>query len=195
MEVVVPFTESDIGKVKAGQSATVTVDALSNLELAAHVTNVSLLATTSGSVTSYDVTLTLDQNDSQLKPGMSATAQVVVSQAEGAISVPSTAISRTGGESTVTIVKNGKDVVTPVVTGVVGDSSTQILSGVQVGQQLVITTRTNLGSTTTGTAATGLGGAAGGLGGVGGGFGGAGGFTRGAGGGGGGGGFAARGAG
>lgn len=193
MEVVVPFTESDIGKVKVGQSATVTVDALSNLELAAHVTNVSLLSTTSGSVTSYDVTLTLDQNDSQLKPGMSATAQVVVSQAEGAISVPSTAISRTGGQSTVTIVKNGKDVVTPVVTGVVGDSSTQILTGVQVGQQLVITTRTNLGSTSTGTAATGLGtGAAGALGGAGGGggFGGAGGFR-----GGGGGGFAGRGAG
>lgn len=175
MELVVPFTESDIGKVKAGQPATVTVDALSNLQLAAHVTNVSLLATTSSSVTSYDVTLKLDQNDPQLKPGMSATAQVVVSQAEGAVSVPSTAISRTGGQSTVTVVKNGKNVVTPVTTGVVGDSSTQILSGVAPGEQVVITTRTNLGST--GSAAGALTGRTGVLGGGlgGGGFGGAGG--------------------
>jgi multidrug efflux pump subunit AcrA (membrane-fusion protein) len=165
MELVVPFTESDIGKVKVGQSATVTVDAISGLELAAHVTNVSLLATTSGSVTSYDVTLKLDQNDTQLKPGMSATAQVVVSQATGAVSVPSTAISRAGGQSTVTVLRNGKQVVTPVTTGVVGDSTTQILSGVTPGQQLVITTRTNLGSSG---AASSLGGL-GGLGGAGGG--------------------------
>jgi len=171
MEVVVPFGESDIGKIKVGQPATVTVDALSSLELAAHVTKISLLGTTSSSVTSYDVTIALDQGNAQLKPGMSATAQVIVSQAQGAVSVPSTAISQAGGQSTVTIRRNGKDVVTPVTTGVVGDSSTQILAGVNSGEQIVITTTTNagsssapgsaLGGSTTGT----LGGAAGGLGG------------------------------
>ena len=180
MEVVVPFTESDIGKVKVGQPATVTVDALADLELAAHVTNVSLLATTSGSVTSYDVTVSLDQHDGQLKPGMSATVNVVVSQAQGAVSVPSTAISRTGGTTTVTVLRNGKDVVTPVTTGVVGDSTTQILSGVTSGEQIVIVTRSNLGSSsgtasstlggsTSGTLGTGTGGSAGFGGGAGGG--------------------------
>jgi len=180
MDVVVPFTESDIGKVKVGQSATVTVDALADLELAAQVTNVSLLATTSGSVTSYDVTVDLDQADDQLKPGMSATVDVVVSQAQGAVSVPSTAISRTGGTTTVTVLRNGKDVVTPVTTGVVGDSTTQILSGVTSGEQIVIVTRSNLGSSsgtasstlggsTSGTLGTGTGGSAGFGGGAGGG--------------------------
>ncbi len=183
-----PFTASDIGKIAVGQPATVTVDALTNVELAAHVSNVSLLATTSSSVTSYDVTLALDQGSSQLKPGMTATAQVVVSQAEGAVSVPSTAISRTGGQSTVTVRTNGKDVVTPVTTGVVGDSTTQILSGLSPGQQVVITTRINLGTTgtTTGTGTGAIGAAAGGLGGGGLG-GGGGGFARAFGGGGGGG--------
>ena len=173
MEVVVPFGESDIGKVKVGQPATVTVDALSSLELAAHVTTVSLLGTTSSSVTSYDVTIALDQSDAQLKPGMSATAQVIVSQAQGAVSVPSTAISQAGGQSTVTVRRNGKDVVTPVTTGVVGDSATQILAGVTSGEQIVITTTTNAGSSSAGSAPGGsttgtLGGGAGGLGGGGG---------------------------
>lgn len=183
MELVVPFTESDIGKLAVGQPATVTVNALSNVELAAHVTNVSLLASSTSSVTTYNVTLDLDQNNSQVKPGMSATAQVVVSQATGAVSVPTTAISRTAGQSTVTVQKNGKDVVTPVVTGVVGDSTTQILSGVNPGDQIVITTRLNLGSTgtTTGTG-TGFGGLGraltGGGGGLFGGGGGGGGFAR-----------------
>jgi len=123
-----------------------------------------------------------------VKPGMSATAQVVVSQATGAVSVPTTAISRTGGQSTVTVQRDGKDVVTPVTTGLVGDSTTQILSGVNPGDQIVITQHLNLGSTSTGGtgSTTGLGGLGGGglgraLGGGGGGLfsgGGGGGFAR-----------------
>src|SRR5271155_3240206 len=111
---------------------------------------------------------------------MSATASVGGSPAEGAVSVPSTAISRTGGQSTVTVLRNGKDVVTPVTTGVVGDSTTQILSGVTSGEQIVIVTRSNLGSSsgtasstlggsTSGTLGTGTGGSAGFGGGAGGG--------------------------
>lgn len=171
MEVVVPLGESDIGRINVGQPATVTVDALSSLELAAHVTTVSLLGTTSSSVTSYDVTIALDQSDAQLRPGMSVTAQVIVSQAQGAVSVPSTAISQAGGQSTVTVRRDGKDVVTPVTTGVVGDSSTQILAGVSSGEQIVITMTTNAGSSSAAGSALGgsttgtLGGAAGGLGG------------------------------
>ena len=81
--MTVAFSESDISKVHVGQSATVTLDALSGVELAAHVSSISLVGTTSSSVVSYDATLTLDQNDSRVKPGMSASAAVIVGQASG----------------------------------------------------------------------------------------------------------------
>ena len=57
MTMTVAFSESDISKIKVGQPATVTLEALSGVELAAHVSSISTLGTTSSSVVSYDATL------------------------------------------------------------------------------------------------------------------------------------------
>ena len=65
MTMTVPFSESDITKVKVGQPATVSLDALSGVQLAAHVSSISTLGTTSDGVVSYDATLTLDQTDAK----------------------------------------------------------------------------------------------------------------------------------
>jgi hypothetical protein len=170
MEVVVPMGEADITKVRSGQPGTVTVNAIPGSELGAHVTAVATLPTTTSGVVSYDVTLRLDQLRFGVRPGMTASAQLIVSQAQGTVSLPSAAISRSGGQTTVTVVRGGKDVVQPVVTGIVGDSATQIVSGLTAGEQVAIATATNLGgSAAAGGAAGGLGGATRALGGGGGG--------------------------
>ncbi|MFZ1155328.1 MAG: biotin/lipoyl-binding protein, partial [Solirubrobacteraceae bacterium] len=125
MQLIVALNESEIGHVKVGQIATVTVEALegSTLEgtgkLAAHVSEVAILSTSSSGVVSYDVTFQLDQMQSGLKPGMSATAEVVVKQAEG-VNVPTSAITA----GSVTVVRGGKDVRERVTTGLAGNSST-----------------------------------------------------------------------
>jgi macrolide-specific efflux system membrane fusion protein len=132
----VPFSESDIGKIKRHQPATVTITALPGTELAAHVTAIATLPTTNSGVTSYEVTFALDQTSTRLRPGMSASAQVVVSRVKNGLNLPSAAISRRGGQPTVTLVKGGKSVEQPVTTGIVGDSTTQIISGLQAGDQV-----------------------------------------------------------
>jgi macrolide-specific efflux system membrane fusion protein len=174
--MTVAFSESDIGKVKVGQAATVSLDALSGVQLAAHVTAISTVATTSSSVVSYNATLTLDQTDSRVKPGMSASASVIVGQASG-VTVPNGAITGTGSLATVTVTKNGKQTQKQVVVGLKGTTRTQIVSGLSAGDQLVVkTTLPSLSSTSS--TASGTGAAAGALGGAGGrpgGFGGAGG--------------------
>jgi hypothetical protein len=95
---------------------------------------------------------------------MSASAEVVIKQAEG-INVPTSAI--TGGS--VTVVQNGKDISQRVTTGLAGDSSTIVLSGLQAGETIVLPSTTT--STTSGRSSTSrFGGAAaigGGLGGAG----------------------------
>jgi multidrug efflux pump subunit AcrA (membrane-fusion protein) len=194
LTMTVAFSESDINKVSVGQPATVTLDALAGVELAAHVSQISLVGSTSSSVVSYDATLQLNQNDPRVKPGMSASASVITGQASG-VTLPNAAVTGTGSVGTVNLMQNGKTVTTPVVVGLRGDSRTQIISGISAGQQAEITiTLPSLSSTsTTGGSGTGtlggggLGGAGGlgGLGGGGGGFGGGGGgfFRRAAGGG------------
>jgi len=74
LTMTVAFSESDVDKLKVGQAATVTPEALSGVELGAHVSAISPVGTTSSSVVSYNATLTLDQTDSSVKPGMSASA-------------------------------------------------------------------------------------------------------------------------
>ena len=102
------------------------------------MSSISLVGTTSSSVVSYDATLTLDQNDSRVKPGMSASAAVITGQASG-VNVPNAAVTGSGSLGTVNLLKNGKTVSQQVVVGLRGDSRTQIISGVSAGDQLVIT--------------------------------------------------------
>jgi multidrug efflux pump subunit AcrA (membrane-fusion protein) len=192
----VSLSESDVGSVKVGQPATVTVNAASGEQFAARVTDIGVLSSSSGSGTSsavsYPVTLSLDQTGKALKAGMSATADIVTSQVTG-LAVPSQAL--TG--STVTVeAADGARTTQQVQTGVVGDSTTQIVSGLKAGDRVVVrSAAAALGAAAGGSdqlnnalrSRVGAGGVGGGLGGAGlagGGFGGGGGF-RGAGGGGG----------
>ena len=171
MQLVVALSESEVGNVRAPQTATVTIEALGSRKVAAHVSEVAILSTSNSGVVSYDVTFQLDQRESGLKPGMSATAEVVVKQAEG-VNVPTSAIS--GGA--VTVVRGGKHVRQPVLTGLAGNSSTIILNGVNAGEVVVLPSATTTTGASSGSrlgAGRGLGGGGlggGGLGGGGGGF-------------------------
>jgi HlyD family secretion protein len=179
MQMIVSVSESDIGSVHAGQPATVSVSALPNLEFAANVTSISVLPTSSSGVVSYSVTLLLTQGSSELRAGMSATATIVTAQAAGAVTVQSAAISSRGTGSTVTVDKNGTMVVTPVITGIVGSSATQIVAGLSAGEEVAIPIATSVATAgSTGSAGT-LGGGLGGLAGLGGGGGGGGRFRGG----------------
>jgi membrane fusion protein, macrolide-specific efflux system len=143
-DMTVSLSESDIGKVKKGQTATVTVSATGD-ELAAKVADVSLLpassdastgtaSSSSSSAVSYSVTLRLTQTASDLKPGMSASADIVTSETTG-LTVPSAAVRG----NRVTVVRDGKNSTVQVQTGVVGDSTTQIVRGLSAGDQVLIT--------------------------------------------------------
>lgn len=138
MDLVVPFSESDVGQVRRGQAATVTVNALPDEQLAAHVVSVATLPTSGSSVVSYDVTLRLDQLADGLKSGMTASAQVVVDEADGVLNVPSSAVSGRGSTGTVTVADGDRREQRRVTLGIVGDSTTQILDGLEEGDQLAV---------------------------------------------------------
>lgn len=133
MQLVVALSESEIGNVHVGQIATLTIEALSGRKVAAHVTHVAQTPTSTSGAVSFDVTFKLDQGAAGLKVGMSATAEVVIKQAEG-VNVPTSAIK--GGS--VTILRNGKQVSERVTTGLAGDSSTIILSGLKAGETVLL---------------------------------------------------------
>jgi multidrug efflux pump subunit AcrA (membrane-fusion protein) len=165
LEVVAGFAEADATKIAVGQPATVTLAALPSTELAAVVTAVSPTSVVSSNVVTYDETIALKDPPATILDGMTADVSVVVDTATNVLEVPSAAVTTAGLTSTVTVLKNGKDVTTPVTVGLVGNSTTQILSGVTAGEKLVEPTATiSPSSGTTGsTSPTRIGGGGGGV--------------------------------
>jgi len=155
MTMTVSLSESDISSIKVGQSATVSFTALSGVELAARVTSISPLGTEDDDVVSYDATLTIYQENAKVLPGMSATAAIITSQAQG-VTVPTEAVTDASGTSgTVKVEQNGKTVSKQVVIGLKGTDRDQIISGLKAGQDVVITeTLPSLGSSSSTTSTT-----------------------------------------
>ena len=103
LEMVLNIDELDIASIKVGQKVTITADAVPNAEFDGVVTKVSVAGTTQGGITSYPVTVRIDETGGLL-PGMNVDAEIVVSRAENALSVIGTAISRGAGGTSVVLV-------------------------------------------------------------------------------------------
>lgn len=92
MELRVSVDEADIGQVHAGQTATFTVDAYNDRSFPAKITQVRLAPQAAAGVVSYETVLALDNKDLALRPGMTATAQIIVEQIHDALLVPNAAL-------------------------------------------------------------------------------------------------------
>lgn len=140
LKMEVSFSESDIGKVKVGQPATVSVSSMEGTELAGRVTKVDVLPSegSSSGVVEYPATITVTQSAKGVRAGMSASAEVVVEQVQGAVSVSSEAITSGPGGGSVTVLEDGVEVERGVTTGLKGDETTQVLSGLEAGETVVL---------------------------------------------------------
>lgn len=92
MELHVDVDEADIGKVQEGQKATFSVSAYPNRTFEARVTQVRYGSSTTSGVVTYKAVLKVNNLDLSLRPGMTATADIMVKKVENAILVPSAAL-------------------------------------------------------------------------------------------------------
>jgi HlyD family secretion protein len=105
MKLEVAIDEADVGQVKQGQRATFTVDAFPGKTFPANITRVDLgsnlsaqsstattTSATTAQVVSYAATLSVSNADEQLRPGMTATADIVTAQKNDVLLVPNAAL-------------------------------------------------------------------------------------------------------
>jgi len=92
MELQVSVDEADVGQVAEGQRGTFTVDAYPDRRYPAQITRVSFGAQTTDNVVSYLTTLKVDNDDLSLRPGMTATAEIVTSSHQDVMLVPNAAL-------------------------------------------------------------------------------------------------------
>ena len=144
---VMPFAETDAGRLQPNQTATLTFDAISGLTISGHLLSVSPSATVVSNVVDYYATFVLNRTDPRLRTGMTANASVTVAQAADVVLVPNAAVHTTGGTTMVNVYTNGEQVPTEVVTGLVGDTTTEIKAGLKEGDRVVLPAlRTGTGS-------------------------------------------------
>ena len=142
--------ELDISDIAVGQTVAITADAVEDRTYTGTVTKVSVAGASSGSATTYPVTIRIDDTDGLL-PGMSVDATIELAAAEDALAIPSAALNRgntvlvtagspsaANGALVEAAAEGGEDYYSvEVVTGVIGDSFIEILSGLQEGDTVV----------------------------------------------------------
>jgi len=160
MQVDTNVSESDIGVVKVGNTANFTVEAFPDRPFSGQVTQVRQAPQTVQNVVTYDVVLTVENDDFRLKPGMTATVSVVTDHRDAAVRIPDQALRFTPSElrpqaqagapeaagaksqgrvTRVWVLRDGKPSPVPLTVGLDDDTFSELISGtVAPGDQLIV---------------------------------------------------------
>jgi RND family efflux transporter MFP subunit len=147
----------DITQIKLNQSASVAIDALSGQKLSGRVSAITRSGSTQQGVTTYRVSVAITSpEDVQLLAGMSASASVIVQEAKNVLLVPNRAVGGTSSSPTVNVLlADGLTTETRAVTTGLSDSSyTEIKTGVNAGEIVLVTIAVKATSTSKATATT-----------------------------------------
>ncbi|MCC8048024.1 MAG: efflux RND transporter periplasmic adaptor subunit [Oscillospiraceae bacterium] len=144
LTMTLSIDELDVSSIAVGQSVEITADAVEGVTYSGVVTKVSVAGTASGGVTTYPVTIRIDETDGLL-PGMTVDATITLESAENVLAVPASALQR---GNTVLLTADSPSaargeanesgyVTVEVTTGVSSDDYIEITSGLQEGDVVV----------------------------------------------------------
>lgn len=138
-EIKVDIPETDIPKLKLNDSAEITLDAFGrDVKFSGKIVNIEPASTEIQGVVYYKVTVTLDDTDKPIKPGMTANVQITSATRENVLSIPYRAV-RVNGTKTVRVLENNVVKEIPVEVGLRADEGkAEILSGLNEGQVVVL---------------------------------------------------------
>ncbi len=152
VSVAAQASEVDIPKLKVGQKATITLDAFPGKTFVGTVSQMNKIGTTTSGVVTYNISISFVSVPPDVLPGMTASMTIQIDRRDDVITVPSSAIQNTNGQSMVRVLKNNQVTQVPVETGLVSDTDTEIVSGLSVGDTIVTSVSS---ATTTGNRAQG----------------------------------------
>lgn len=138
MQIKVLVDETDIGRIKNGQTVSFSVDSYTDRKFSGKVTSISKSATTSSNVVYYPVYVDVDSPDGLLYPTMTARVTINVGESKNALVVPLAAIKEEKEQKYVQVMVNGKTEKAVVKVGLSDDEKVEILSGVNEGDQVVL---------------------------------------------------------
>jgi multidrug efflux pump subunit AcrA (membrane-fusion protein) len=138
LEVDTYVDETDIGKVKVGQETTFTVASFPDKDFKGKVMAIYPKAIIQDNVVYYITIISTENPEGLLRPEMTATVNILLQKRENVLTVPNGAIRREGGKKVVFVFQNNQPIKREVKTGWKDSSYTEILSGLQEGERVII---------------------------------------------------------
>jgi membrane fusion protein (multidrug efflux system) len=136
VEVHVTIEEAHLAEVTPGLDVTLTVPAYPGENFAAKV--ITVAPSGDPRAHTFDAKIMPNTQDQRLLPGMFAQVQVIAAQKPDAILVPKEAVVQQGTSSVVFVNDNGKASQRTVQTGLQDSTSSEIVSGLAAGEQVVV---------------------------------------------------------
>jgi HlyD family secretion protein len=136
-EVTGTVSDSQVNLVALGQTVQVT-PAGSSQAMLGKVTAISPAATITSGVATFAVTAQLTDTSNSIRPGVSATASIVVNQVVHVLTVPTGAVHTTAAGSSVQVMVNSAPQSVSVQVGASDPTRTEIVSGLKLGDVVVI---------------------------------------------------------
>ncbi len=130
--------ELDVASVEVGQEATISLDALRDMELKGKVSFVSLIGTVRAGVVSYETIITLEDKHEELRDGMSAAADIIVERRDNVLLIPNRAIRGTREAPLVHVYVDAQVQEREVTLGLSDGIDTEVLSGLNEGEEVVL---------------------------------------------------------
>lgn len=139
LTVKAQVNEVDIDKVKVGDTATITFDAILDKTFSGKIIQADEYGTNNAGVINYNIYASVDDGTELIKPGMTANLSINTNKHENVLTVVNAAIRPyQGSKSIETLDKKGKVVFVPVSTGIKGEDRTEIVRGATEGEKVII---------------------------------------------------------
>lgn len=137
--VIGRIDETDIGRVRAGQSARVGLDAYPDVRVEGSVAHIAHEAVTVDNVIIYEVQVELEEIPDVMRSGMTATVHFLAEHSDEALTLPADAVEHRNGEPHVWVMPRGasRPVPRPVVLGLSADGRVEIRSGLEGTEEVV----------------------------------------------------------
>ncbi|BBB49454.1 efflux RND transporter periplasmic adaptor subunit [Pelolinea submarina] len=129
LNVDVQISEVDINKVVVGQEAELTFDAISSKTYTGEVTEVAKVGEDTGSGVDFTVTLRIVDPDEEVRPGMTAAVNIIVTEKKDVLAIPSRAIRTSEGRRIVYVMRGSSLTAVDIEVGAMSDTSVEVVSG------------------------------------------------------------------
>ncbi len=142
IRVTAHMDETDRGRLKLNQTATVRVDAVPDKELTGRIVEISLLAKPDFSiwpvVKNFDLAVGLEKPDPRLRPGMSATGRIAVDRLRDSILIPAEASFQKGGRTVAYVLHGSAFEERAIEIGRRGDGQLVVTKGLKPGERVAL---------------------------------------------------------